>query len=423
MKEKIYQVFHKQDNTYPLAIVSCFTVLQVAILIIFGYTPYPDSEGYLALAKECIEQDDYYPAKTLLYHYAFLWNIGAINLIILSLKLFQTVWPLLLFYSLIKGATAWFVYRIVRQLTNYPIALITLLLYCFYPANYGEGTSLLSEIPFTFLTFSALFLALCKNYYVPAGLLLAVAAWIRPFSLFFTVSLCLYLLINNRQWKHCLQIISGYVLMIIVIGSLSQLRTGLFLYQAKTGWMALSQYSWDHSPNSHDNFSLNPNDICSDSTLNIVEKDKAWQSYFFRWLSDNKSEYVMQMPRKLIDTYISDNVNMCAFLPNKSQRSYLYEELSLRTLVQQAPHYSIVQWLTVFNLFYYYLLLLLSLSSLRHYRNDTHLLPCITIVISTIILLLVGHGEARFHQTYMPFIIMLAALELGYILKKSLPVT
>ena len=35
---------------------------------------------------------------------------------------------------------------------------------------------------------------------------------------------------------------------------------------------------------------------------------------------------MMQMPRKLINTYVSDNVNMCVFLPDKAEKEYMYEE-------------------------------------------------------------------------------------------------
>jgi len=37
------------------------------------------------------------------------------------------------------------------------------------------------------------------------------------------------------------------------------------------------------------------------------------------------------------------------------------------------------------------------------------LLPISIVLLGTILLLLVGHGEARFHIPFMPFVIMLAA--------------
>ena len=115
------------------------------------------------------------------------------------------------------------------------------------------------------------------------------------------------------------------------------------------------------------------------------------------------------MPHKLAATFVSDNVNFCAFLSHKQQREYMYDELSMLTLKAQFPRWSAVQWLTIVNLLYYYLLLLTALLSLLCYRHYTHLLPLAVILLGTVMMLLVGHGEARFHQPFMPFVIMLSA--------------
>ena len=79
MQNRHYQII------LPLILV--FTILQLMILALFGYTPYPDSNGYIDLAKECIEQQDIYPITSELNHYSFLWNIGAINAVVSSLIL------------------------------------------------------------------------------------------------------------------------------------------------------------------------------------------------------------------------------------------------------------------------------------------------------------------------------------------------
>ena len=115
------------------------------------------------------------------------------------------------------------------------------------------------------------------------------------------------------------------------------------------------------------------------------------------------------MPRKLINTYVSDNVNMCVFLPNKAEREYMYEELSMRTLFRCFPNYSAIQWLTLINLLYYYCILLTVFLSLYYLSIKKYILPLSVIILGTSILLIAGHGEARFHIPFMPFFIMLSA--------------
>jgi len=402
-----------QDRRDQIVIL-LFTLVQIALIFVLGYTPYPDSEGYLALARESLAQHQLYPIASQLHDYAFLWNLGSINLVLASLWLTGSIMPLLVVYALMKGATAWLLYDTCLHLlqkhssatTSQRIARLVLLLYILYPANYGEATSLLSEVPFIFLSMLAVWMFITKGWHVAAGVVLAIANWIRPFSIVFLAALIVASLFHLRK---SLKLVAGYIVMIVIIGSLSYLRTGEFLYQAKTGWMALMQYSWDNDSDKG-TFTLNPSTICNDTKLSVTQKDRMWRSMFFSWLSENKAEYLSQMPHKLAATFVSDNVNFCAFLPHKQQREYMYDELSMLTLKAQFPRWSAVQWLTIVNLLYYYLLLLTALLSLLCYRHSTHLLPLAVILLGTVMLLLVGHGEARFHQPFMPFVIMLSAL-------------
>ena len=139
-----------QNCHYQLIIISSFTLAQLLILVIFGYTPYPDSDGYQLLAQQCVQYNECYPVESKLNEYAFLWNLGAVNAVVWSLYLFHSVTPLLVVYSLMKGATAWLLYAIAKKILTPRTAVIALVLYVLYPANYGEGTSALSELPFMF---------------------------------------------------------------------------------------------------------------------------------------------------------------------------------------------------------------------------------------------------------------------------------
>lgn len=297
-----------------------------------------------------------------------------------------------------KGFTALFIYQITKTISNEKIAFITLILYVLYPANYGEGTSTHSELPFIFFTLLGLWLCITKKQLFVGGMSLAFANWFRPMGIVFLLAIMIFLFINKKQiWKPLV----GYIAMIIVIGSLYYLRTGLFIYQAKTGWMALSDYSTDHIPASLA--------IRDNSNWNVSEKDAAWKELFFEWLKEHPVDYFKQMPRKLINTYVSDNVNMCVFLPNKAEREYMYEELSMRTLFRCFPNYSAIQWLTLINLLYYYCILLTVFLSLYYLSIKKYILPLSVIILGTSILLIAGHGEARFHIPFMPFFIMLSA--------------
>ncbi|MBO4314776.1 MAG: phospholipid carrier-dependent glycosyltransferase, partial [Prevotella sp.] len=133
-----------------IAVVAAFTLAQLLILWIFGYTPYTDSEGYIILAEDSLKYGEPYPIIAKIKELAFIWNVGSINTVALSMWLFHSIYPLLIMYSLMKGFSSWLAYVIAKDIFNEWIAWITLILYVIYPANYGEGTSLLSETPFMF---------------------------------------------------------------------------------------------------------------------------------------------------------------------------------------------------------------------------------------------------------------------------------
>lgn len=384
-----------------LPIAAAFTLLQLAVLAIFGYTPYPDSEGYIKLASECVSLNDLYPAASTLNDLAFIWNVGAINAAVASLRLFGSITPLLISYSLMKGLTAWLIYKITAKAFDGKTAMVALCLYAAYPTNYGEGTSLLSETPFMFLTMLGTYAAICHDKSLAGGALIALGNWFRPMGLVFLLSLLIY------KRRHATRIIAGYAVAICLIGSTCHLRTGHFIYQAKTGWMALLQYSVDNTADPTDD------SLTDTGNANAVEKDAIWRNNFKEWLLRHPADYLRQMPKKLAKTYISDNANMCVFLKDKGKRKYMYEEISMRSLAHDFPRYSAAQLITLINLAYYYALMLLSVlgiaKMLAHKEYGKATLTISATLIGTAVLLLFGHGEARFHIPFMPFVIMAAA--------------
>lgn len=416
-----------QDSHRKLiySIVAIFTLLQLVILLIFGYTPYPDSNGYILLAKDSLIYHEFYPIASKINELAFIWNIGAINAVFITLKLFGSIKPLLFLYALMKGAMAWLIYDITKLLFNQKTALITLILFVIYPANYGECTSLQSELPFVFFILCSIALSL-HHHPLLGGIFIAIGNWFRPMGLVFLLTLIIYFIIVNR--KKILPLISGYLLIILIIGGLTYHRTGYFIYQAKTGWMSLLQYSIDNNTYQvrKNKTSNNINYIFSkdEKSLNSVQKDSLWRSKCIDWIVDHPKEYIAQMPKKLARTYISDNVNFCTYLPDKEKSSYMYDQVSIKRLFSDFPFFTAVQWLTVINLIYYYLILLLSFAGcialIKEKEWNKLSIPFFSVIIGTIILLLFGHGEARFHIPFMPFILILGAYSIEeYLISKK----
>lgn len=399
----------------PCVVVAMFTLMQAIIVKTFGYTPYPDSEGYIYLAKECVEHREFYPVGALIDEYPFVWNLGAINAVALALFAFGSFTPLLYFYALLKGATAGLTYLIAKEAFGPRIAFAALIIYVCYPANYGESTSLLSEIPFIFFGLLSIYLGIKRCPFL-AGVLLVMANYFRPLAVIFVFPLLIYYIDQHRLSRSVsAKYLIGIAMMLLIIGGTNYLKTGYFITQAKSGWMVLRDYSLDHANDQvFEASSIAENTSISQiEGLNCVEADAVFRRQFIDWLKSNPATYIKQMPMKIVRTYASDNANFCAFLPNKDA-SYLYSDLSLPSLVKEFPHYSAVQALTAINLLYYYgLMVMFVLALLRLFKTKHYawLLFCMSVpLIGTLILVLVGHGEGRYHVPFMPFIIMAAAI-------------
>lgn len=390
------------ENKLALIVVCIFTLLQFVILVAFGYTPYPDSEGYLLLAKQSITCNEPYPAAEMLRELPFVWNIAAINMVALSLKLFSSITPLLLLYTMMKGASAWFVYKISQRIFSDKTALLALLIYVCYPANHGESTSTLSELPFMFFVLSSIYLYQ-KNHATAAGVLLAAANWFRPMALLFL----LVLLICNR--KKIIHATLSYAISILLIGSSTYIRTSRFIYQAQTGWMDMMLFSLN---NINDEYP-DPLYIENNDQLDCVQRDSVWRSRSIHLILKHPMGYIASMPYKLAKTFVSDNVNMCAFIPDKQTKAYMYDELSMPTLYRSFPHYSGVQMLAIVNLFYYYTLLVAFVSGcvmlIKQRRLKELSMPLSVLLMGSLMIVTVCHGEARYHIPFMPFIIMVDA--------------
>ncbi len=400
--------------------VLCFAMLQLFCLVVWGYTPYPDSNDYLPLARQSVLEHGIYPTAKQMQELPFIWNLGAINTLVGSLYVFHSFYPVHILYILMKSASAWLVFLIAKNLTNDTTAFMALCVYVLYPANYGEANSFLSEVPFTFFTLLSVYLFL-KEKYIVCGLCLAIGNWYRPLSLVLLAILILLVVYQKKghSFLYISRIVGVYLLFNVSVGSVNYYHTGRFFSQAHTGWMNLMRHSWINDQNKEADYALfdhhHPMYVPNDSRIDPITRDHVWRDHFFIWLSHNKSEYIRQMPYKLVKTYISDNTTFCTFLPDKKEIPYLYGKLSMKTLVKDFPRYTALQWLVVYNLMYYYALLFLAAAGayllLRKGSVFNFVLLCGFVLLYTVfIMIIVGKGESRFHIPMMPYFILLASI-------------
>lgn len=394
----------------------------VAVLLFFGYTPTNDGEGYLDYASQCLAEGQPYPTVSIYHNQTipFVWNIGIINLTELSLWLFHSIQPLLLLLCLMKALTALFLALTTERLFGRRAAMLCLILFIIYPNNWGQSTSISSEIPSTFLAVTAVYMAVCRQRLFLGGLLLAVANWFRPTAPVFLVGIMAFLLFidTKNRWRKTALLLAGFAVFVAVVGTSTYLRTGHFVYQARSLWFSMVDECYDGAATApHWNQPIWPEGfpryIENHEQMDCFQFEQIWRERSITWLKDHKIEYLRKIPGRLYYMYQNDIDNMAAFLNDKTNAENNYITLSFKNLLSEFHTLNGAQLLSLLTFILYACLLLLAvvgtINSLRHRQYQSLFLPLFIVVAGSLALVVVMHGETRFKDPLMPYIFMLAS--------------
>ena len=436
MQNRYRELTAERFNRCCWALTIGFLLLLLGVLIVFGYTPTNDGEGYIEYAQIAIADRQPYPTLHHIIGKPYIWNMGIINLVALSLGLTKSLYPLLILFCIMKALTAWLLAHTTAKLFNRQVALLALILYILYPNNWGQSTMLSSEIPMLFFTMLALYTAplsspegdtiAMKGIEAPSGAVggaLALANWFRPVAAIFLLALVVYFfLFRKRQWKKLtLYLLSSYAFVVLLIGTSCYLRTGYFLYQADSLWFNMAEATYETDSQPHYNTEVFPEGtarfIDDMQHKTAIECSHIWRERSLKWLSEHPVEYLKKVPARLYYIYQNDIDNLAAFLPTKTDAANNFITLPLGSLRTQFSQLSAVQYFALFATILYLLLLLLALAgALRLMLNGRWreaFLPVFIIVAASLALALLIHGETRFKAPFMPFLFMLAAYSLS----------
>ena len=400
----------------------------LTVLAVFGYTPGPDSDGYMTIARRCLDEGEPYPCTALIEGFPFLWNIGSINLIELSLWLTGSIMPLLVVFCVLKALTALFTALIAERLIGGRTAVAAMLLYMLYPNNWGQGTLLLSELPMVFFSVAAVYVATGKPStarLAAAGVLLCVANWFRPIAILFLIAVALYYFVFFRRdaVRRILLMAAGYAVTICIIGTESWSRTGYFIYQCDSFWYNMADDAYDGAtPDAHFGEPLfkkgTPRYIEDMESKTCFECSDIWRERCMAWLMSHKVEYLKKVPWRLYYMFCNDNDNATAFIPKaeKAVPGGASFCVPYRHALAQWGSLSLAQRVALMSTAAYYVVALMAVIGaavlMRRKRWRAVMLPAAIIVIVTFATVFAVQGETRFKAPFMPYVFMLAAASL-----------
>ena len=432
MQDRRHQLTSPLSNLYVLAAI--FFVWLLAILFIFGYTPTNDGVGYLEYAEHCLREGAPYPTQSIYQTEPFVWNIGIINLTELSLWLSGSLWPLLIVLCAMKATTCLLLGLTAEKLFSHKVAIVAMTLFMLYPNNWGQSTMISSEIPSTCLALAAVYLVVSRGHswrmMGVSGLLLALANWFRPTALIFIIAIILYLLFFDRlhvvKRLGCLLIAFG--LFTASVGTLCYLRTGHFVYQARSYWFSMVDECYDGAPvGPHYGQPIWPKGypryVENHEQMDCFQLEQIWKERSLNWLKDHKGEYLKKIPGRLFYMYMPEFDNMPAFLKDKTRAENNVITMPYRHLFSEMKNLSFAQWLSLVSMIFYFALLLLFVTGtvqlVRQQRWKSLFLPAFIVIGGSLAIVLVMHGETRFKDPFMPFLFMLAAYQFAHFIRQK----
>lgn len=231
------------NRTTLLAAVSVWVVVQV-ILVVNHYstTLVSDPGMYVYYATECVRHGTMYPDFSN-YHNQYIFAPGWVNFLILCIKLFGTVDIVPYLNVVFNIIIIYFIYKIAQNLSKGSKAVAYIAVYAFIllPANTTIVTNLYSDLFYELLATVSFYLIL-KNkyrYWILAGVLIALANWVRPLALAWIVAAICYLWFTENRIKS----IAVYAISIIITCSAIAISTHRnfpdYLYMASTGGVNL----------------------------------------------------------------------------------------------------------------------------------------------------------------------------------------
>lgn len=413
-------VYEKVLRIAAIVSFSLMIVAQLAILILFDGKQISDANNYLQLAKGCAENGLWYPSAEHI-HDSYLFGNGLVNMAALVLRITSNLRVLFCINILFVQMTLWSCLYIVKKIFNRPtINYWFAILFCLLNTFWSEVVCLRTEIPFNAFAYAGIAVMFSdkKWSYVVGGILLALANWIRPIALAFLIGAVCVVALRSKKVQHVIGLIGGYVAIIILIGSISYMSCGHFVYQASTFGYNLIMSANDEADGSYmvvvNEGQAGYIDPEQKKDMTFDEIDKYYTKLSLDWIKDHPLDYIKQFPAKLFFLYGTETYSGSVYFNNTKDTGgiqYIKSVVNKITGKSDTP-IQIGDVLIVLNQAWYMMICVMFVVGVvllvkkKQWRSMIPLWLCMLCGTGITILVV---GGARYHCPYVPIMMVCAA--------------
>ena len=289
-----------KDNTIRKTakyVVFLWMIVQIVLMVYFwGIRQMSDQGQYIDMALNHFKNEEWYPSKTDLYS-MYIWAPGLINYLILQLKLFGTINVNYISNFLLNIGILYNLFFLAKRFFSERTAYLSVFLFCLTYSNIFVVLPAGTEIPFLFLALMALNISLTPKTLnlIIAGVLFALANWIRPLSMIFIVAVLVYMFYKKVYWTKYISFMGAMMILTLLFGYIAKKQMGYFVFQSTTSGINLIMTANDRAyggvASSLSRDSTSTVYLANAEKYTIFEKDSIYKARSVEWIKEHPFRY------------------------------------------------------------------------------------------------------------------------------------
>jgi len=405
-------------------IVVLWVLLQLGLVAYFWGAPQSSDPGnYIHIAARCEKAGTWYPSQDSVYS-PYIWNPGFINFLIFQIKYLGTTNFNAVFNVLMNLGIVAEIFLLARKLFSARIARFSVILYCLVYSNAFVPLTASTEIPFLFLSLGALCLCASRKYrwILLAGLLFAVANWVRPLVIIFLPAALALFVYEKRPWPTYAALAVPMMLLTFLIGKCNEARMGYFVTQSTTSPLNLIMTANDQAYGGVATSIFTDKNstgyLENEASLTFEERGKIWKERAVDWIKRNPGRYAFLYVKKLAGLYVEDSWADRPLLGN----SGFVDSYVVQKKVGTAKFAGVAALMILKSLVYYAVLLLFAHFLWKNWRKPTFgKLFLLSILVFGTLITCLFCVSPRYHYPFFFTIVICAAFSLNSLIPPQSP--
>jgi len=305
----ITSFFTERNLSLTMYIVgTLWVIFQIIIVFLFWGAPqFSDPGLYMQLAEKCFQNGEWYPLVEDIYS-NFMFAPAFVNFLILQLKIFGTMNFNAVLNIIMNIGIAMQIYYLGKKLFTVKTATIAVIFWCLLYNNTKAVWLNYSEIPFLFIVLGCFCLCMHQSFIrlFAAGILFAIANWIRPLVPIFLIPVLVYLFLNKCTWKHYITLFVPLLVTILIIGFAAQKKMGYFVYQSTTSVFNLIMVANDNATGGYVPVSIDSTScgyIENSECYTFKERDSIRMARSINWIKQHPDKYAVSYIKRAYRLY------------------------------------------------------------------------------------------------------------------------